>query len=214
MVALSTGSAARLSTGSAGTAGKVATGTESATTTAENAAGGREVVSMRSMNASTCAAIPTFDNRSIGGKCSLERRTIRLLAHVKGDGLAAEALPGVGAGLRVSVAYPEPATSAPEPVQDNGRSNERQAVRLSCSPPSGRSPNPMLTTGLAVLLSAAGVAGSIAGAISWRVPNLAAMHLSGLGLVLSGRAWSAPDGRAWRMHRGRHERGAYDWRPL
>jgi hypothetical protein len=72
----------------------------------------------------------------------------------------------------------------------------------------------MLTTVLAVLLSAAGVAGSIAGAISWRVPNLAAMHLSGLGLVLSGRAWSAPDGRAWRMHRGRHERGAYDWRPL
>ena len=122
MVALSTETAARLSTGSAGTAEKAGTGTESATTaaeragtvtesattTAENAAGGREVVSMRSMNASTCAAIPTFDNRSIGGKCSLERRTIRLLAHVKGDGLAAEALPGVGAGLRVSVAYPEP----------------------------------------------------------------------------------------------------------
>ena len=67
--------------------------TESAITGTENGAEGPGVVSMGSMNASTCAVIPTFANQSCAGKRRLAPPTIRLLVCVRVDGLAADRLP-------------------------------------------------------------------------------------------------------------------------
>ena len=69
---------------------RAAPATESAITGTENGTEGPGVVSMGSMNASTCAVIPTFANRSCAGKWRLAPPTIRLLVCVRVDGLAAD----------------------------------------------------------------------------------------------------------------------------
>jgi hypothetical protein len=64
--------------------------TEIVVTGTESAAPGPESVGMGSMNASTCAAIPTSAELSIAAKWILAYRTIRVMAAVRVGGSAAD----------------------------------------------------------------------------------------------------------------------------